>query len=171
MILVLDGSALIALARIGRLDLLRHLAERVHIPEAVYDEVVTRGQGRPGSTEVAEAHWISRRHVQDRAAAGRLGGRLGRGEAEAIVLARELSADAVILDDATARAIAEAEGQKVRGLLGLLVYGKERGVVDAVKPILDELVATGFFLDESLYRAIVSQVGEGPSPSSGTPRV
>jgi len=40
--LVLDSSALITLARIGRLGLLRQLARAVHIPEAVYGEVVMR---------------------------------------------------------------------------------------------------------------------------------
>jgi len=60
-ILVLDASALITLARIGRLDLLRQIATAVYIPEALYEEVVERGQGRPGSTEVAHAQWISRR--------------------------------------------------------------------------------------------------------------
>lgn len=49
MILVLDSSALITLARIGRLDLLRQVAGTVHIPEAVYEEVVQAGQGRHGS--------------------------------------------------------------------------------------------------------------------------
>jgi predicted nucleic acid-binding protein len=44
--LVLDSSALITLARIGRLDLLRQLARGVHIPEAVYEEVLLAGQVR-----------------------------------------------------------------------------------------------------------------------------
>ncbi len=55
--LVLDSSALITLARIGRLDLLRQLTTTVHIPEAVYDEVVQVGQGRHGSVEIARAQW------------------------------------------------------------------------------------------------------------------
>ena len=46
MILVLDSSALITLARIGGLDLLRQLAGGVRIPEAVYEEVVQAGQVR-----------------------------------------------------------------------------------------------------------------------------
>ena len=101
MILVLDSSALIPLARIGRLDLLRQIAGAAHISEAVYEEVVESGQGRPGSLEVAQAQWISRHQVQDRAAVSRLRVRVGRGEAEAIVLARELQADGLVLDDAT----------------------------------------------------------------------
>jgi predicted nucleic acid-binding protein len=163
-ILVLDASALIALARIGQLDLLRQLAGTVHIPEAVYDEVVRRGAGRPGSADVAHVSWIIRHDVRDRARVDHLRGQVGRGEAEAIVLAWELGADAIILDDATARGIAEAAGQRVRGLLGLLLYCKERGVVRALKPILDELLAAGFFLDDALYHVILRQAGEAPSP-------
>jgi hypothetical protein len=47
-ILVLDSSALITLARIGRLDLLRQVAGTVHIPEAVYEEVVQPAKGATG---------------------------------------------------------------------------------------------------------------------------
>lgn len=160
MIVVLDASTLITLARIGRLHLLHQIAGAVHIPPAVYDEVVGSGRGRPGSAEVAQVQWISRQEVRDLATVGRLRVQAGRGEAEAIVLARELRADALILDDATARRIAEAEGQKVFGLLGLLIHAKERGIVGVLKPILDEMVQAGFFIDASLYRSVLRQAGE-----------
>jgi predicted nucleic acid-binding protein len=52
---------------------------------------------------VRRASWIRVGHVVDRDAVERLRGQLGRGEAESIVLARELSADYLILDDAAAR--------------------------------------------------------------------
>lgn len=160
MILVLDASVLIALSRIGRLDLLRQIAGTVHIPEAVYDEVVRRGEGQPGSVEVARAEWILRRQVYDRASVDRLRRQVGRGEAEAIVLARELAADFLVLDDATARRVAEMEGQRVLGLLGLLLHGKRSGVVPAVKPVLDEMLAAGFFVGDTVYRLILRQAGE-----------
>ena len=117
--LVLDSSALITLARIGRLELLRQAAGVVHIPEAVYEEVVQAGQGRHGSVEIAQAQWISRHQVQDQGAVVRLRARLGKGEAEAIVLARELQANVLLLDDATASSVAGAEGQTVVALVGL----------------------------------------------------
>jgi predicted nucleic acid-binding protein len=79
------------------------------------------------------------------------------------VLARELQADALILDDATARRVAEAEGRNVLGLLGLLVHAKLHGLVEAVRPMLDDMLAAGFFLDDSLYRSILHQAGEEPS--------
>jgi predicted nucleic acid-binding protein len=91
--LVLDSSALITLARIRRLDLLRQVAGAIRIPDAVYEEVVQAGQARHGSVEVAHAQWISRHQVKDQGAVARLRGRLGKGEAEAIVLACELQAE------------------------------------------------------------------------------
>ncbi|MFQ5853014.1 MAG: DUF3368 domain-containing protein [Candidatus Binatia bacterium] len=160
MILVIDASALITLARINRLDLLPKLAKKVYIPPAVYDEVVGKGKDRPGSREVMRATWITRRRVRDQRAVARLRAQLGGGEAEAIVLARELSADFVILDDARARQIAEREGNKGLGLLGLLIRAKQRGIVEVLKPIIDEMMEAGFFIDDALYRSILRHSGE-----------
>ena len=128
MILVLDASPLITLARIRRLDVLPLLADTIYIPEAVYVESVTQAGDRPGRIEIAHADWIGRRHVDDQARVTRLRTQIGWGEAEAIVLAQQLHADAIVLDDATARHVAEQEGCIVIGLLGLLVDAKRRPV-------------------------------------------
>ena len=69
----------------------------------------------------------------------RLRTRVGLGEAEAIVLAQQIHAHAVVLDDATTRQVAEQEGCPVVGLLGLLVDGKRRGLLSTVKPLLDAM--------------------------------
>ena len=160
MILVIDASCLITLAKIGRLNLLDQLAEQIVIPDAVYTEVVERGAGRPGHAEVAQASWISRRTVRGHTIVDGLEVELGRGESEAIVLARELNADFVIIDDAKARQVAEAEGVRVIGLLGLLLTAKERGVLQAVKPVLNEMINVGFYLGEAVYRNVLRQARE-----------
>jgi predicted nucleic acid-binding protein len=61
---VSDASALIDLARIGELDLLRRLYGELLIPEAVWQEVVIEGAGQPGAEEVRAASWIERAHVE-----------------------------------------------------------------------------------------------------------
>ena len=160
MIVVVDSSALITLARIGRLELLRQTTDVVHIPEAVFEEVVQKGAGRPGSAELAQADWVRRRTVRDVASVDRLRARLGRGESEAIVLAKELGADFLVIDDAAARQVAEAAEQRVVGLPGWLIYLKQREVVAAVKPLLDEMLASGFYLDEQRYQSILRRAGE-----------
>ena len=45
--IVADTGPLIAFARLGRLQLLRQVVRIIFIPDAVFDEIVTRGQGRP----------------------------------------------------------------------------------------------------------------------------
>lgn len=161
MILVVDASPLITLTRIGSLDLLRRLATQVVVPEAVYRECVTGAQGRPGSIELAQAGWIIRQSVKDQAKVARLQTRVGHGEAEAIVLAQEVHADAVVLDDATARYMAKGEGCSVVGLLGLLLEGKRRGFIPAVQPLLDQMRTAGFFVGEELYNNVLRHAGEG----------
>ena len=55
MTVVSNSTPLIYLAAIGKFDLLQTLHGRIHIPNAVYDEVVTQGRGRWGAVETAAA--------------------------------------------------------------------------------------------------------------------
>ena len=98
MILVLDSSPLIALARIDRLPLLQRLAEQTIIPAGVYQEIVTAGKNRPGALSIQSTPWLIRQTPIDKSALTRLEQRLGRGETESIVLAKERSGSIVVLD-------------------------------------------------------------------------
>lgn len=42
-------------------------------------------------------------------------------------------------------------GLKVTGLLGILLAAKQQGVITRVQPILDALIANGFWVREELY--------------------
>jgi predicted nucleic acid-binding protein len=55
---VSNASPLIALARIGHLDLLPEVFERVLISTGVYNQVVIAGARMPGAKQVSEADWI-----------------------------------------------------------------------------------------------------------------
>lgn len=48
---VSNSSPLIGLGMIGRFDLMRKLYKKISTPQAVYQEVVVEGRGRPGSSE------------------------------------------------------------------------------------------------------------------------
>ena len=60
-----DAGALIALARIGQLDILGRVGARVIIPRVVYEEVVVKGAGKPGADEIRDAPWIETREVAE----------------------------------------------------------------------------------------------------------
>jgi predicted nucleic acid-binding protein len=97
---VANAGPLIALARIGRLALLPSLYDQLHIPPAVRDEVVTSARGYPGAEEFDAAAWIKTIEVQDQTAVQLLRERLDAGESEAIVLAIQLAADLLLIDEA-----------------------------------------------------------------------
>lgn len=159
---VSNSGPLISLATVGKLDLLKGLFGRIQIPEAVYDEVVVRGKGEPGSGEVDAAEWIKICVVKDRFSVSLLRDELGAGESEAIVLAQELGARLVILDDKMARRKTIRLGLRTVGTLGVLLMSKEAGLIAQVKPILDELRKTDFRMSPQVYRAVLAKAREKP---------
>lgn len=102
MIVVSNTTPLIGLASIQRFDLLRELFGEVSIAQAVYNEAVVAGREAGGAKqEVSTATWIKTMPVTDRLAVEVLLDELDLGEAETIVLARELGADWVLMDERT----------------------------------------------------------------------
>jgi uncharacterized protein len=157
---VCDASTLIALARLGQLDILGRVGARVMIPRAVYDEVVAKGVGKPGADEIRDAPWIETHEVADRDVVARFRAILDTGESEAIALAQEIEADVIILDDEKARNTARVEGLRVVGLLAFLILAQERGIISHVMPLLDTLMRQGFFIGDDLYHHILRQADE-----------
>jgi predicted nucleic acid-binding protein len=82
-------------------------------------------------------------------------------EAEAIILAEELDAEAILIDETAGRAVALQRGLRPIGVLGTLPRAKERGHVREVAPLLDRLQRElGFFLSRKLLDDTLRQAGE-----------
>lgn len=160
MIVVADATPLIALTKIGHLDLLHHLFGEVSIPEAVYAEVTLAAPHRPGADEIRQALWVHVVAIQDTMKMRYLRVELDSGEAEALVLAEELHADWILLDESKARRVATILGLPHIGTVGLLLLAKQRGYVPHVRPLLDELRAQQFRLSDRVYQATLEQAGE-----------
>lgn len=133
MIVVSDASPLIALAAVGELQLLRVLYGEVLVPDGVFAEAT--GEGRPGADAVRRAEWIRRVRVLDQARVASLPPEIDRGEAEAIVLALEVQADALLIDERRARRVAARFGIPLTGVLAVLLAAKARGLIPAVRPL------------------------------------
>lgn len=161
MSVVSNASPLINLARIGKLDLLHDLYGELTIPEAVWREVVVEGAGQPGADEVKGATWIKRHAVANRQLVHALQQELDAGEAEAIVLASEMEAELLLMDERLGRETARHLGLRYTGLIGVLVEAKRKGLIGAVKPHLDALRdAAGFRVSDALYTRVRQDEGE-----------
>jgi hypothetical protein len=161
MIVVSNASPITNLAAVRQLDLLRQLYETIFIPQAVYEELTNDGDQQPGAVEVRTLAWIETRAVQDRTLVIALQGELDKGEAEALALARELAVDLLLLDERRGRAVASRLGLHVVGLLGTLIEAKQKGLLAAVKPILDDPVTEAcFWVSPQLYTRILQVAKE-----------
>jgi len=160
MIVVSNATPLIGLATAERFDLLQKFFSRVYIPQGVYDEVVTEGGERFGAQEVSHAAWISLVEVKDKLAVEVLADDLGKGESETIVLARELGANWVLVDERLARRKLDVLGIPTIGTLGILLKAKEVGLLQALSPAVEQLRTRGFRLSRRVYEDVLRTAGE-----------
>ncbi len=162
--IVSNSGPLLSFSRAGRLTLLRNVIGEAAVPEAVYEDIVVQGAGKAGAQAVRDASWIIRQRVANRALVDELPAKLHLGEREAIALAHELGA-ALLVDDLEARKEANRLGIPYFGSLRVLKDAKVKGIANPVKPILDELVASGTYIRPELYREFLLKVGEASTPS------
>lgn len=161
--IVADAGPIIAFARIGKLDLLRQVVGELLIPDAVHGDLVTKGSGKVGAQDVEREAWIRRKGVRGGGALAPLTQTLGQGEYEAILLAQEENAQ-LLVDDRKARVEAQQRGIQVRGTLWVLGEAKRRGFIPAVRPLVAELRAIGYWMhEERMVRPFLRQMGEEPA--------
>ena len=164
MLVISDTTAITNLAAINQLSLLHALYGQIVIPEAVEHELVIPGVSNPGASEVQSQSWIITQAVLDHSLVTRLLAEheaLDIGEAEAIALTVELKADLLLIDDGVGRRIAKERGLVITDLLGSLLEAKERSIISAVRPVLDDLITVaGFYVAPSLYSYICQLANE-----------
>lgn len=157
--IVADAGPLIALARIGRLDLLHDIFDAIHIPVAVRNELQL-DSSLPGAEQLREAvrqEWIKVTPVSS--APIRLTLSVGAGEAEAIFLAAEQHA-LLLIDESRGRTAAKERGIVLVGTGRVLLEAKNRGLLLLVSPILNALIRSGYRLAPRLRRKILELAHE-----------
>lgn len=161
MTVVSNTTPLIGLAVVQRFDLLRQLFGEIHIPRAVYDEAVVAGREAGGAKrEVSTAPWVKVVNVSDRPAVEALLDDLDLGEAETIVLARELDADWVLMDEKKGRRKLTQMGLKKIGTLGILLSAKQAGLLPVIRPDIERLRQQGFSLSQTVIDAVLQKANE-----------
>jgi uncharacterized protein len=138
--IVADAGPIIAFARIGSLALLQQVVGEFVVPDAVYEELVVKGGDRAGAAEIRRGEGMQRQPLCNRQRLAQLPRSLAQGEREAILLAEETRTP-LLVDERKARDTAAQRGIEVIGSLWVLKEAKQRGMILAVRPILEELLA------------------------------
>jgi predicted nucleic acid-binding protein len=151
-IVVSNSSPLIALAKIDAFFLLQKIYSELFIPTEVYNEVVIGGAGLAGAIETSESQWIHVRPIKNAvdltASQARFG--LGAGELSTLILAKELRADLIILDDLRARKLAQREGFRVQGCIAILEASFRKGYLSDLRQAYDQMTKRGVYLNREL---------------------
>jgi predicted nucleic acid-binding protein len=168
---VSNTSPLIWLSKIGKLSLLKDLFDEIQIPDEVYKEAVDRGleEGFMDALVVREAidqGWIKVLQLDNNEITlcqkiMKHAFEVHMGEAQAIVLARRMGKDALLLmDESSGRAFAEAWGLKVKGVLYVTIKALRSELIDnaEAKEIVLTLVSKGFRIEPKLLARVIREI-------------
>jgi predicted nucleic acid-binding protein len=159
-IVVSDTSPIRVLSHLGLLELLHDLFEEVFIPPAVIAEL-SRQTVSFSPILLSGYSFFQIRTVKNQSLVKQFLSTLDAGESEALVLALEIQADTVLIDELDGREMAMQMGLKPLGVLGVLVRAKKNGLIGLIKPLMDQLqTEIGFFISAKLYAEILRLSGE-----------
>jgi len=158
-IVIVNTTPIISLSILGLLELLKNMYGEVIVPSAVHKEVLAGGKYGIGVREYIDASWIQKKEIKNRALRKHYFD-LDDGEAEVLVLAEELEADLVIIDEYLGRKYAEILGFKLTGTLGILLKAKEQGKIKAVKSLIEKLQQAGVWFSKSLIDLVLMKASE-----------
>jgi predicted nucleic acid-binding protein len=139
-----DTSCLIALERIGKLEVLKLLFAKVLITEEVRIEF---GQAIPD--------WIVVVKNQNTSKFFELHKVLDSGEASSIAFALGVENSILIIDEVKGRKVAAENGLEIIGTLGLLLLAKKRGLIKDLEQVLKDLNKNGFRVSKKLINFLL----------------
>lgn len=158
-VVITDAGPLIAFARLGQLELLTQVFEQVLVTEEVFAECTCR-------SDYAEAKFIleaDRTKLIQRCTAPpvhfELALHVDAGEASTITAAAEWGCG-VLIDDKAGRRMAKNFGVASIGTVGVLVLAKQKNLLPSIKPLLDQLTKSGYFLGDNLIASALARAGE-----------
>ena len=140
---IVDTSSLIALEKIGLLNILCDLYSEILIPESVMREFGPIGLPCLSVRRVVSN--LLELLITDL--------NLGKGEAEAIALASE-TGYRIVVDDSKTRRVAQNMGLKITGTIGVLLRAERSGLIESAEKKVRELKAKGFYISDELLEGM-----------------
>ncbi|MEM6631744.1 MAG: DUF3368 domain-containing protein [Bacteroidota bacterium] len=161
MVVISDTSVLSNFLQLGRIDVLERLYQELIIPSSVAIELQALQTNVTDLDVFLAEEWIHINQPKDKNFVNSLKRKLDPGESEAIALAVELKVDLLLMDELLGRAVAEKYGIKISGTLGTLLRAKEKGLINPIRPLIDQLRGEiGFWISASLYKNVLQLAGE-----------
>lgn len=149
-VLIVNASPLIFLGNAGRIDLLRAIgANRVIVPEPVFDEVISGGHTDKAARAVSEAPWLEKR-ASPAIPESVVAWDLGPGESSVIATALQIPGARAVIDDLNGRKCGLALGLGVVGTLGVVITAHRQGRLTDPRSVLLELRAAGMWLSDAV---------------------
>lgn len=158
-ITIVNTSPIFYLHRLGLLEILNKLYGDITIPEAVKNELKKGGVQGEDVPELENYPWIQIMNVGMPEYLNLIVD-LGLGESEVLAIATNHPTALVILDDKLARRIAEMQEFRLTGTAGVLLRSKEKGLIPALKPVIEKLLSLNFRLKPDLVKTILELAGE-----------
>ena len=120
-LVIVNSTPIISLSSVSHEFILQVLFQHIVIPKAV--DIELRALEKPGS-DFSDSDWVEVISVQNKDLVQFLEKDLDKGESEVIVLAKELKADVVIIDENIGYQIAKHFDLPVMRTLSILMNGK-----------------------------------------------
>jgi len=159
-LVIADSGAIISLASIRKLEILNSIFDNVVIPLAVWEEIILD----EGNIHHHDIHSFFHDKVQEIKGFNELTFIMDYGESESVILYRELNADFLLIDDKKARKIAENLGLNCIGTIGILINAKQKGIIQALKPLFEEFLRQKRCFSLDLLNKILEQHQEQKTP-------
>jgi len=146
--IISNTTPILSLLKIGKLNLLEKLYGKIIVPVAVYIEI-EKGKNKPYYQDLKLIDWIEILKIKNPDSKDYFID-LDEGEAEVLILSKELNADLVIMDEIMGRRYAKQLGFNLTGTIGILLKAKEKEFIKSIKESLTELVEKGTWLNPKL---------------------
>jgi predicted nucleic acid-binding protein len=73
----------------------------------------------------------------------------------------EANAKLLLIDERRGRLVALRLGLATTGLMGVLLLARKKGLIESIRPLLDDLRrVAGFWIGDALYSQVLREAGE-----------
>jgi len=158
-LVIADAGPLIAFARLGQLALLTQIFEQVLVTEEVFAECTCRSDFTEAKLIQEAVHNQLLQRCNAPPSHFELALHVDAGEASAIAAAVEWGCG-VLMDDKAGRRMARHFGVATIGTVGVLVLAKQKNLLTHIKPLIEQLTQSGYFLGDGLIASALAMAGE-----------